>query len=52
MLILNANLGYKRESSHSTRRAEARLIHVSDFINEEDGRLVLLDENGKIVCDA
>jgi len=28
------------------------LIHVSDFINEEDGQLVLLDENGKIVCDA
>jgi len=28
------------------------LIHVSDFINDEDGQLVLLDENGRIVHDA
>ena len=34
------------------KKSQGRLIHVSDFINEEDGWLVLLDENGKIVCDA
>ena len=34
------------------KKSQGRLIHVSDFINEEDGQLVLLDENGKIVCDA
>jgi len=27
-------------------------MHVSKFINEEDGWLMLLDENGKIVCDS
>jgi len=34
------------------RKGRGRLIHVSDFINEEDGRLVLLDENGQIIQDA
>ncbi|KAF7984968.1 hypothetical protein HWV62_9917 [Athelia sp. TMB] len=34
------------------KKSQGRLIHVSDFINEEDGRLVLLDENGQIVRDA
>ncbi|KAF8227164.1 hypothetical protein L208DRAFT_1405913 [Tricholoma matsutake] len=28
------------------------LIHVSDFVNKEDGRLVLLDETGRIIRDA
>ena len=28
------------------------MIHISDFENEEDGRLFLLDENGQVVCDA
>jgi hypothetical protein len=28
------------------------LIHVSDFINEEDGRLVLKDSDGNIIRDA
>ena len=28
------------------------MTHVSDFINEEDGRLFLLDENNQIVQDA
>jgi len=29
-----------------------RLIHVSDFINEEDGQLVLRDSEGNIIQDA
>ncbi|KAF9503439.1 hypothetical protein BS47DRAFT_1374479 [Hydnum rufescens UP504] len=36
----------------SKRRARGRLIHVSDFINEEDGRLVQRNEHGKIIRDA
>ena len=31
---------------------QCTVLHVSDFINEEDGRLVLLDENNQIVQDA
>lgn len=34
------------------KKSQGRLIHVSDFINEEDGRLVLLDQDGNILCDA
>jgi hypothetical protein len=34
------------------KKGRGRLIHVSDFINEEDGRLVLLDADGKIIEDA
>ena len=34
------------------KKSRGRLIHVSDFVNEEDGQLVLLDKNGQIVCDA
>ena len=33
-------------------KSQGRLIHVLDFINEEDGHLVILDENGNILCDA
>ena len=41
-----------------TRRATTlekgwgRLIHVSDFVNKEHGRLVLRDDNDRIICDA
>ena len=34
------------------KKNRGRLIHVSDFINEEDGRLVLLDQDGNILRDA
>lgn len=34
------------------KKGRGRLTHVSDFINEEDGRLFLLDENNQIVQDA
>ena len=34
------------------KKSRGRLIHVSDFINEETGRLVLLDSEGKIIKDA
>src|SRR5882672_5914646 len=34
------------------KKSQGRLIHVSDFINEEDGQLMFLDETGKIVHDA
>ena len=33
------------------KKGRGRLIHVSDFINE-DGRLVLLDDTGCIIKDA
>ena len=31
------------------KKSQGRLIHVSDFINEEDGQLVLLDQDGNIL---
>ncbi|KAF9516301.1 hypothetical protein BS47DRAFT_1292541 [Hydnum rufescens UP504] len=34
------------------KKSRGRLIHVSDFINEEDGRLVQQNEQGQIVRDA
>jgi hypothetical protein len=34
------------------KKGQGRLIHVSDFINEEDGQLVLLDETSHIIRDA
>jgi hypothetical protein len=34
------------------KKGRGRLIHVSDFINEEDGRLVIRDGNGAIIRDA
>ena len=34
------------------KKGQGRLIHILDFINEEDGRLVLLDADGKIIEDA
>ena len=33
------------------KKTQGRLIHVSNFINEEDGWLVLLDKNGEIIQD-
>lgn len=33
------------------KTSQGRLIHVSSFINKEDGQLVFLGENGKIICD-
>lgn len=34
------------------KKSRGRLIHVSDFINEEDGRLILKNEDGEIIRDA
>jgi hypothetical protein len=34
------------------KKGWGRLIHVLDFINEEDGRLILQDQDGEIVQDA
>jgi hypothetical protein len=34
------------------KKGRGRMIHVSDFINEESGRLVLHGDNGDIVKDA
>jgi hypothetical protein len=34
------------------KKGRGRLIHVSDFINEEDGQLVLKNSEGVIVRDA
>jgi len=33
------------------KKGQGRLIHISDFIIEEDGQLVLLDVDGKIIED-
>jgi hypothetical protein len=42
------------EKGHQPIRSKnrGRIIHVSDFINEDDGRLFLKDEKGAIVEDA
>jgi hypothetical protein len=34
------------------KKGRGRIIHVSDFINDEDGRLVLRDSHGEITQDA
>jgi len=34
------------------RKGRGRIIHVSGFINAEDGRLVLRDESGNVVAEA
>lgn len=34
------------------KKGRGRLIHVSDFINEASGRLILTNENGNVVEDA
>ena len=34
------------------KKSRGRLIHVSDFINEEDGRLVQRDDQGQVIRDA
>ena len=42
-----------RDSEQPLRKkGRGRLIHISDFINEIDGRLVLKDANGNIIRDA
>ena len=34
------------------KKGRGRIIHVSDFINDEDGRIVLHDAEGRIIEDA
>ena len=34
------------------KKGRGRIIHVSDFINEEDGWLISCDADGNIVKDA
>ena len=34
------------------KKSKGRIIHISDFINEHNGRLVVKDEDGKVVCEA
>ena len=34
------------------RKGKGRIIHVSDFINEEDGRLIKRNADGEIIEDA
>src|SRR5438046_2536743 len=34
------------------KKGQGRVIHVSDFINNEDGYLILCDEGGHIIRDA
>ena len=46
------NLWLRAGEQPLQKKGRGRLILVSDFINEEDGRLVLLDADGKIIEDA
>jgi hypothetical protein len=46
------NLWLRAGEQPLRKKGRGRLIHVSDFINEEDGRLVLMDADGKITEDA
>ena len=41
-----------RRGTATLQKGRGQLIHISDFINEEDGWLVLLDDNGQILRDA
>ena len=34
------------------RKGRGRIIHVSDFVEEENGRLIVYDEGGNVVKDA
>ena len=34
------------------KKGRGRLVHVSDFVEEENGRLVIRDEDGRVVKDA
>ncbi|KAF9514902.1 hypothetical protein BS47DRAFT_1372169 [Hydnum rufescens UP504] len=42
----------KWDQSVLQKKSQGCLIHVSDFINEEDGHLVQQNEQGQIICDA
>ena len=46
------NLWLREGEQPLRKKSRGRLIHVSDFINEEDGRLILLDETGQKIRDA
>jgi len=34
------------------KKGRSRIIHVSDFVEEENGRLIIRNEEGNIVKDA
>jgi len=34
------------------KKGRGRIIHVSDFVEEENGRLIIRDQDGIIVKDA
>ena len=46
------SLGLRAGEQPLQKKGQGRLICVSDFINEETGWLVLLDENRRITQDA
>src|SRR6266481_3114770 len=52
MLTLKCKFRLQEGEQPRRKKSRGRLIHVSDFINEEDGWLVLLDDSGRIVRDA
>lgn len=59
-LGLLQSLSYSHSNSHRLKegtsvlqkKSRGRIIHVSDFINEEDGRLVQLNDQGQVIRDA
>src|SRR6266481_6930235 len=52
MLTLKCKFRLREGKQPLQKKSRGRLIHISDFINEEDGQLMLLDENRRIVHDA
>jgi hypothetical protein len=50
--LADKNLRLQEGETVLQKKGRGRLIHVSDFVNDEDGRLVLRDENNNIVQDA
>lgn len=42
----------RRDERVLRRKGKGRIIHVSDFINEEDGRLIKRNADGEIIEDA
>jgi len=48
----HAWLNIKEGQSVLRKKGRGRLIHVSDFLNPENGRLIIRDDNGNVIEDA
>jgi hypothetical protein len=43
---------FLKDQQKLQKKSRGRLIHVSDFVNEVTGRLIMRNEHGEIVKDA